>query len=215
MIGVIFAEDPSYFYKQNDIIDLKIACSNSGTVCGTSATCNISVFYPNSTVLIDQQTMTNNGDYHNYTIGSISVVGEYSARTFCCDDSDCGNEGFFFEINTRGTTSKPIMVGIYTVLIILIALFFYLAVSLNIFPDDHSNMLLRVYLFFLAFAHILATIFLSYLDYNDFTGISSLLITLFSIDAITVLLVVYFYFMNKAEDAVDKAMKSIDRDFNG
>ena len=53
-------------YQQDKEVDLKVPCFNNGTYCSGSATCNVTILYPNSSVLVDNQLMTNGGSYHNY-----------------------------------------------------------------------------------------------------------------------------------------------------
>ena len=91
--SIAFAE-PTLFYKQGESIDLKIPCANDGLPCSSVSTCNITINYPDGSNMVNNKLMTNNGTYHNYTLPSSSVVGEYQTTVFCIDGADAGYKSF-------------------------------------------------------------------------------------------------------------------------
>ena len=56
MICIVNAE---LIYKANDPADIQVPCLNNGTLCSTTATCNITIFYPNSSLVTANEPMTN------------------------------------------------------------------------------------------------------------------------------------------------------------
>lgn len=93
---------PSFYYRQNDVVDIKLPCTNDGAPCSDSSNCNISISYPNSSVYISQANMTNNLVYYNYTLTDSSVVGEYQIVVFCIDGVENGYSTFTFMITENG-----------------------------------------------------------------------------------------------------------------
>lgn len=123
-------------YPQNSEIDLKVPVRVNGFV-SSGVLCNVSVFYPNKSLLIDFKQMTDKGNYFNYTLTSsqTTLKGDYS---YCvtCQASSVGlnqTECFPFTINLGGvassqertdTTSRSIYF-IFGIAIILFIGFFY------------------------------------------------------------------------------------------
>lgn len=104
LCGLVYAE-PSFYYQKGTLIDLKVPCVKDGLVCSSSSTCNITITYPNSTNLVNNQPMTYNAAYFNYTIQSLNVTGEYNSIMYCKDGTDYGYSLFSFMINNLG--QKP------------------------------------------------------------------------------------------------------------
>lgn len=107
----------TYIYAQNQPIDLKVPCFNNGTYCSGTATCNLTVQFPNGSLLVDNQEMTNSGSYHNYTIPSAStgLIGKYYSSMICTDIGVNGYSTFDFQITGDGseqTTGKSLLFGI-------------------------------------------------------------------------------------------------------
>jgi len=94
-------------YQQDKEVDLKVPCFNNGTYCSGSATCNVTILYPNSSVLVDNQLMTNGGSYHNYTLtsGQTNTAGEYSGTVVCEDNGNNGKSTFSYSITASGNTT--------------------------------------------------------------------------------------------------------------
>ena len=89
-------------FSQNTSIDLKVQCIINGTYCSGSAFCNVSILYPNSSLMITNKMMTNQISFYNYTLNGSMVIGEYSCSAMCCDGSLCGTNGCTFNITPNG-----------------------------------------------------------------------------------------------------------------
>ncbi len=107
----VFAK--SLVFPFNQELDLKRPCFNNGTWCSTSAVCNVTVFYPDDSVLVNNQLMTNQISFHNFTITNtdINKIGIYSTSITCTDTGGdlAGNgfETFTFEVTGDGLKSSP------------------------------------------------------------------------------------------------------------
>lgn len=80
--------------KQNAPYDIKIPCqANGGWFCGTTTVCNLSVYYPNSSALVNNQLMTLNGAVFNYTLwpNQTSVLGRFTGDVKCTDPTTALN----------------------------------------------------------------------------------------------------------------------------
>lgn len=110
IIFIIFLYSSVYgqsIFKQNNIIDLKVQCILNGTFCSGSAACNLTLNYPNNSIYINNQPMTNQISFYNYTLGDSSVLGNYPCSATCCDGIYCGtNQDCSFEITPSGLESS-------------------------------------------------------------------------------------------------------------
>lgn len=91
-------------YEQDKELDLKVPCINNNTFCSSSATCNLTILYPNSSNLVYGQAMTNAGTYHNYSLtpSQTSIIGKHTVTAVCADGSDGGYTTFTYDINPMG-----------------------------------------------------------------------------------------------------------------
>lgn len=115
----VSAED--FIFKQNQQIDFKIPCFHNDTYCSSSATCNLTVKYPNLTTVYNNEAMTNQGAFFNHSINITytNKVGTYYWDMICFDVTGQGYGQGIFKITQSGretTMSDAIM---YSVLIFL------------------------------------------------------------------------------------------------
>jgi hypothetical protein len=113
-------------YEQNNELDLKVPCSNNGTICSNSATCEISIIDPNSDFLINNQSMTNNNNsIFSYYLNEdqIFILGDYRVVVFCSDGSFNGYTNFIYEITETGESAGNYRVAIYVIIILAWLLF--------------------------------------------------------------------------------------------
>lgn len=130
---------PSYYYKQKTNTDLKVSCfDENNTYCTASTTCNITIFYPNSTVLINNQNMTHNPSFYNYTLTAkhTEFMGEYSVVVFCDGQgTDDGYSTFTYAITKEGTENKPeyaTATAIISFVLILVCFFLAFIIDLKV-----------------------------------------------------------------------------------
>jgi len=127
-------------YPQNRLIDLKIPCTLDGLPCSSSAECNITCQYPNSSYLINNQIMTNlgGGDF-NYTTTFIEI-GEYPTEVSCQDGGQ--NSSSTFTINITQTGSElSIAQGIIYIIFLAVLIFVFLLSLYGtiVFPWKHQR----------------------------------------------------------------------------
>jgi len=114
-------------YQSEEAIQLKIPCINNGTLCSDAATCDITIVYPNSSTLINMDSMTNNAGQFTYdlTTSQTSTTGIYHCTMNCTDGSIKGTSTFEYEITTNGNASPE-----GTTIIFFSALFILVCASL-------------------------------------------------------------------------------------
>ena len=82
----VLAED---IYKQNNEIDLKISCINENTksYCSSTSICNITIYNPDSSLIVSNAIMQNQIAFHNYTLNSsyTNQKGNYAGNVFCVE----------------------------------------------------------------------------------------------------------------------------------
>src|SRR3989337_3610220 len=91
LIGIIFfinliSAESEFFVSQNEDYCIKFSCETNGFFCSGSSLCNISINYPNSSSLIDNQQATNlNNGYFQYCLNEnqTATKGEYFSRVGC------------------------------------------------------------------------------------------------------------------------------------
>lgn len=90
---------------KNIIIGPLVNASNNGQLL-TSASCNISIYRANGTVLVNNSAMTStNNGFYNYSY-TFSSAGDYPWYSVCVAGTDSGIDGGIFRINeTTSTTS--------------------------------------------------------------------------------------------------------------
>ena len=132
-------------YPSEEEVELKIPCINNGTLCSDTATCSLTIVYPNSSTLIDLDSMTNNAGQFTYdlTASQTSVTGIYHCTMNCTDNSIQGTSTFEYEITTNGNASPDGSTIIFFSLLFLlvcaslVGLFLY---TLGKFVEKDFNM---------------------------------------------------------------------------
>jgi len=122
----------SFYIPQNTNYSIKFNCEIDGAVCTDTATCNVSIDYPNTSVMIDNQaaTLISNARY-NYTLESpnSSIVGEdYTLTMVCYDGQVNGSQSLTYGVNPSGIRpseqrTATLTRSIYFIFIIGILLF--------------------------------------------------------------------------------------------
>ena len=186
-------------FKQNTVVDFKKTCTNSSNdMCDSSAWCNLTVKYPNSSYAINNVAMTNNDNgIFNYTIPAASTnqLGVHSWDMFCCDGT-CGESHGDFTITKTGVELSQDKAMIYLgMLALLVFIFVINFIGITLLPakntrDDNfllsiNNLkYLRSVLVMLGYGLFMAIIFtasnISFL-YLETTMMGSILFTLYQI----------------------------------
>lgn len=104
---VLVSAEPLFFVEKDADYDIKVSCEIGGVRCSSSAICNLSVQYPNSSYLLNDEVMTNQDNgYFNYTLLSLrnetNITGEYDSRVECSQDGHNDTEIFTYLVNPTG-----------------------------------------------------------------------------------------------------------------
>lgn len=148
MVGMVNAS--SYIFEKDKPIDLKIACVDEIEMpCNATIECNMTILYPNGTILLNNQPMTHNPSYYNYSLNETynSKIGKYYATIFCLGVGN-GFSAFGYEINPTGKEMIEgqgfTSIGLIMAVILLSFLFAWFG-----FKFSESNSLFFVSLFFM------------------------------------------------------------------
>lgn len=119
---------PSFYVTQYKPYDITFSCTDDSQplgFCSASTNCNITIIYPNSTIMVDNQNTTNllNGKF-NYSITSAqtNLNGEYTVRAGCSGNGLNNSADFTYEVNPTGREGKSVLNN--SVLIFLVVLAF-------------------------------------------------------------------------------------------
>lgn len=119
-------------YQVDQPLDLKIPFEVNGSTPSTSATCNVSLKYPNGTYVVEKASMTNleNGEF-NHTFTNISAMGTYKWTAFCCDGVLCAGGYGDFSVNRKGveelTSGQSIPILVALGVIVITGILFFIA----------------------------------------------------------------------------------------
>ncbi len=126
--------EPSFVFKDDENINLKIPCLRSDSLkCDATTNCTISIDYPNTESLVKNGTMSPSDGIYNYTITKGRVqnrFGEYPTTIYCENGTDGGLTTFNFEVNADGSRI-PI-----TTIIIILFIIIYLMLGLSIYLQN-------------------------------------------------------------------------------
>lgn len=92
----------------NTQIDLKRPCFNNNSFCSTSAFCNLTMFYPDGELWINNNQTTNQISFYNFTLqkSDNKKFGVHQAIMVCCDPNGdikgCGKDTFTIEVTGDG-----------------------------------------------------------------------------------------------------------------
>lgn len=115
----LIAAETEEVFQFNKEFDLKRACFDNGFFCGSSFECNITLIYPDGTLLKNNVDMTNSGSYANITISQSenNQLGIIEAIESCNNVSNGGPDTFDIEITANGLPSQVFPVQFFAVIL--------------------------------------------------------------------------------------------------
>jgi len=139
-------------FNPNEPAEIKVSCIDlDHDFCDAVTECNITIYYPNMSILTNNEEMTNNINYFNYTTPSLSERGEYQAVIMCADLDSYGYTSFsFISTSIPATSQGNVAVGILISLVGLAFLFIFVG-----FKFTDSDHLFPIALFFILISLIL------------------------------------------------------------
>lgn len=139
LFSSLLVEDVSAIrtFSQNSDIELKIQPRVGGGIAN-NVLCNLSVSYPNQSILVDWQPMTDSGNYFNYTLWGTDynltgLRGKYEACYTCtnqilnetqCEDFLINRGGIEPSEERTHTQTRTIFIFFGLAILFFIALFF-------------------------------------------------------------------------------------------
>jgi len=122
----------SFYIPKDTNYSIKFNCEIDGSVCSDSATCNVSIDYPNTSILVnnDAATLISNARYNYSLNGSQNslVAEDYKIDIVCYDGNVNGSQTIYYGVNPSGIRpseqrTNTITRSIYFIFIIGIILF--------------------------------------------------------------------------------------------
>lgn len=207
LLSCLVIAESDLYYKKGEKVDIKLPCINNGSMCSGSATCNITVNYPNGTNLINNQLMTNAGAYHNYTLTSSTVLGEYYSIVYCNDSSVMGYSTFPFTINNSGNKENDNqIIAVYIVLLCLVIGYLFVAFKL-----DSAHIAAKITLFLSGLLNLLAILFVAYAGLVSYFSISDMVLYLFEGNSILMLGIVGLFWLSTLKRSAKMKEEKEDR----
>ena len=141
IFGMIALASAQLTFEPEAPANIKVSCFDGDSAfCSATAECNITVFYPNMSLFVDNGEMTNSVQYFNYTTQSnLSVRGEYNAVVQCEDANTNGYSSFTFlatdmPMENQGIVAIGIMFSILAIAFMFLIIGFKLSQSDTYFP---------------------------------------------------------------------------------
>ncbi len=106
-ISLVSAVDYSLPFNQD--YSLNVPCFNNGTICSVNTECNMTLLYPDGTILLNDVVTNNQGSFRNVTLfaSQLNQLGALaSSFMYCCDNGLCGANTFDIEITADGEQSR-------------------------------------------------------------------------------------------------------------
>ena len=130
-LGDAKIDDPDFIFRQKETSNLLLTCTNAdGSPCDSSFSCNVTVAYPNNSLLFENQGASFNTDHYNITITNTDILGSYSYLIYCTNGTDHGAQpDLSYIVNLTGEdlniskTMLYIFILIVTLVIFLLSLY--------------------------------------------------------------------------------------------
>jgi len=176
-LPLVFSQDVEIWQygKQNEDMNITQPCRNTvtGNICSPSATCYLTIFYPNGTLYDYNESMSNLVTYHTYSLSNTSVLGNYPVNWYC-EDSGYYNSGkFYIQINKIGREEEKNNLTIFFIILFgFMGMFFFAWAMLTdsknevVFGPDDNKFLkinygkyLKLLFYFLSYIFLWITTF--------------------------------------------------------
>lgn len=112
----------AYSYRAGAPVPIQNPCYYNGNNCPPTTSCNLTVFDPDNTVLVNNQPMTYGTTFFNYTLPNNNyTIGTYKCDMVCSYAGISGSQRFYLDIGTGGNQSLFIILSIGSLLLLLLA----------------------------------------------------------------------------------------------
>lgn len=195
LLLVILLSSGVFAYTRGEDVDLTVPCYYSSKPCNVSFSCNISVYYPNSSKFISNQGMDfNESGIYNYTLSETDTVGDYSATSYCYFEDIADDYNFNFSIGSP-LTNTPVIISI---LLVSIALFAFLGLKL-----DNQHFQVKLGMILMAFLNLISSLAVAIVALNGGRGLVAVVTTILFVNGMyTIYMFFYFirYYYYKIKD---------------
>jgi len=127
-------------FEKDITIDLTFPCTYNGTICPVATECNLSIIYPNGSLMLENKQATYTGSgIANYTLPDSSINGDYKAPLTCLfpdGNSESGNADF--TITPNGEEPELAKSILYLGLILIILVLFIICIYSLLEIDNFS-----------------------------------------------------------------------------
>jgi len=116
---------PTYVFKRLDAAQLSFTCFNEPAVdiCSASFNCTATIFYPNTTIMVQESPATRISNYYNVSIPDTSVLGYHKYNFLCTDGSTGGqSQDQYFQINPTGEVQFSILNNPFLIIIFILGM---------------------------------------------------------------------------------------------
>ena len=173
LVGVVLSVNlvsAQLVFELYDDIDLKVSCFDTNDImCDSATACNITVYSPNMSVLVNNQPMTNNGAFFNYTAPNFNKIGEYNAMTICNKAASNGYSSFSFIVGSDYTEAQGNLISTIIFITFGISVFFLV---FSKFTDKGG---LQLFFVAISFISLISTLMLSVVAIQQMLSASRIL----------------------------------------
>lgn len=190
--------------EQGDTYYLKVQCIYNGTFCPSGSYCNLTLFYPNSSILLNNEQMTNQFSFYNYSISSTNDLGVYQCSSVCCSGTYCGSStDCTFEVTTTGNK-----VSLSNSIIVIVFLIISTILFLVGYNFDKSKWIVKSFFFLSSLLVLILALNSARLIASESLGLSTMansgFILIISITLVMFLYVFIFWLIETFKIAKDK-----------
>jgi len=215
MSSFVFAQQ---VYEEDSIVNLKIPCFNNNSYCSAASTCNITVIDFDGETIVDNELMTYNLGYHNYTLNETHTQnsGEYRVSIICNDGGTLGHSTFEFIITPTGNaidTSSAIVQGMILVLMFGVTIFFLIFAGTTEVPG------VKLFFNMISYLTMALTVGTGYILLQNSgvqSNMSATMNGMLYLVGIVLIIIMYYIFINQTKRALElmKIKKGFGSEFD-
>lgn len=115
-------QDVTDIFRQDSVINFRFSCvdANTNLLCDSTYVCNITILYPNSSLLIDNNGTTRGETKYNISLPDTSTLGFYKYEPFCTNGTDSGTgANLYYQITPTGFVLSTSQGIIYFLILVL------------------------------------------------------------------------------------------------
>lgn len=124
------------YFKNGDVGQIIFLCQNNDSPCLASINCNITIYYPDNTLFINNQPTYRGGTdgryIYNLSASQTSINGIYTAISVCYNSSTQSSGSFNYKITSTGDDVNSLsQITIIIILLVLAIIFMVVGITFN------------------------------------------------------------------------------------